>query len=52
VYLSIVVLVGLLLNAALGWWWADPIAALFVVALLVREGTASLRAEHLDERCA
>lgn len=38
VYLSAVVLVGLVLNAALGWWWADPIAALGVVFFLVREG--------------
>ena len=38
VYLSIVVLAGLALNALLGWWWADPIAGLGVVALLVKEG--------------
>ena len=38
VYLSIVVLGGLLLNAAFGWWWADPLAALGVVVFLVREG--------------
>ncbi|MEZ5139526.1 MAG: cation transporter [Acidimicrobiales bacterium] len=38
VYLSAVVLVGLVLNAALGWWWADPLAALGVVYFLIREG--------------
>ena len=38
VYLSAVVLVGLLLNSLLGWWWADPVAALGVVVFLVREG--------------
>jgi cation diffusion facilitator family transporter len=38
VYLSITVLAGLLLNAAVGWWWADPVAALGVVVFLVREG--------------
>jgi divalent metal cation (Fe/Co/Zn/Cd) transporter len=37
-YLSVVVLAGLLLNALLGWWWADPVAALYVAYLAVREG--------------
>ena len=50
-WLSAVVLAGLLLNAALGWWWADPVAALGVVALLVREGRSALSAEHVDTCC-
>ncbi len=50
-WLSAVVLVGLLLNATLGWWWADPIAALGVVALLVREGREALTADHVDDCC-
>jgi divalent metal cation (Fe/Co/Zn/Cd) transporter len=37
-YLSATVLVGLLLNAILGWWWADPVAALAVVPLVIKEG--------------
>jgi divalent metal cation (Fe/Co/Zn/Cd) transporter len=37
-YLSAVLLVGLLLNATLGWWWADPLVGLVVAALAVREG--------------
>lgn len=37
-YLSTTVLVGLLLNAAVGWWWADPVAALAVVPLVIKEG--------------
>jgi divalent metal cation (Fe/Co/Zn/Cd) transporter len=37
-YLSFALLVGLALNAALGWWWADPIAALLMVPWLVKEG--------------
>ncbi len=41
VYLLAVVLVGLVLNALLGWWWADPIAALGVVGFLVKEGLGS-----------
>jgi divalent metal cation (Fe/Co/Zn/Cd) transporter len=51
VYLSIVVLVGLVLNATLGWWWADPLAALGVVIFLVREGREALTADHADDCC-
>jgi divalent metal cation (Fe/Co/Zn/Cd) transporter len=51
VYLSVVVLGGLLLNAAFGWWWADPLAALGVVVFLIREGREALTADHADECC-
>ena len=51
VYLSTVVLVGLVLNAALGWWWADPLAAMGVVVFLVHEGREALTAEHVDDCC-
>jgi len=44
-YLSIVTLAGLALNAVLGWWWADPVAALGIAVLLVREGLEALRGE-------
>ena len=37
-YLSAILLVGLALNASIGWWWADPLAALAIAALAVREG--------------
>ncbi|MFE3555788.1 cation transporter [Streptomyces sp. NPDC059193] len=37
-YLSAVVLAGLLLNATLGWTWADPIAALVIAAIAAKEG--------------
>jgi divalent metal cation (Fe/Co/Zn/Cd) transporter len=37
-YLSFTLLVGLGMNAALGWWWADPVAALLMVPWLVKEG--------------
>jgi divalent metal cation (Fe/Co/Zn/Cd) transporter len=50
-YLSAVVLVGLVLNAWLGWWWADPIAAFGVVVFLVREGREAMRAERVDDCC-
>jgi divalent metal cation (Fe/Co/Zn/Cd) transporter len=41
--LSAVLLAGLLLNATLGWSWADPAAALFIAALAVREGRGAWR---------
>jgi divalent metal cation (Fe/Co/Zn/Cd) transporter len=44
-YLSAIVLAGLLLNATLGWSWADPIAALFVAAIAVREGVEAWRGD-------
>lgn len=50
-YLSAVVVAGLVLNAAFGWWWADPLAALGVVAFLVLEGREALSAEHVDDCC-
>lgn len=50
-WLSAVVLAGLVLNAWLGWWWADPVAALAVVVLLVREGREALTAQHVDDCC-
>lgn len=37
-YLSAILLVGLLGNALFGWWWLDPIAALVIAAIAVREG--------------
>lgn len=43
--LSAVLLVGLLANSALGWSWADPVAALVIAAVAVREGRAALRGD-------
>jgi divalent metal cation (Fe/Co/Zn/Cd) transporter len=43
-YLSAVLLVGLVANAALGWWWADPLAALAIAAVAVNEGRNAWRA--------
>lgn len=40
-YLSIALLVGLLLNAVAGWWWADPAAALVIAGVAAREGIES-----------
>ena len=44
-YLSAAVLGGLVLNATLGWWWADPAAALVLAALAVKEGRAAWRGD-------
>jgi divalent metal cation (Fe/Co/Zn/Cd) transporter len=44
-YLSAILLGGLLLNAALGWWWADPVAALVMVPIIVKEGREALKGE-------
>jgi divalent metal cation (Fe/Co/Zn/Cd) transporter len=41
--LALAVLGGLILNAALAWWWADPLAALVIVYYGLREGRAALR---------
>ena len=37
-YLSAILLGGLVLNATLGWWWADPVAALAMTPIILREG--------------
>lgn len=48
-YLSFTLLVGLVANAAIGWWWADPVAALVMVPWLVKEGREGLRGEAGDD---
>ncbi|MFI6067046.1 cation diffusion facilitator family transporter [Micromonospora sp. NPDC051227] len=48
-YLSAVLLVGLVLNAAWGWSWADPIAALVIAGMAVKEGIEAWRGEHCDD---
>ncbi|MDR6555783.1 divalent metal cation (Fe/Co/Zn/Cd) transporter [Arthrobacter pascens] len=54
-YLSAVLLAGLVLNSALGWWWADAGAALVIAGIAVREGINAWRGEaccaipHIDD---
>jgi divalent metal cation (Fe/Co/Zn/Cd) transporter len=48
-YLSAILLGGLLLNLLWGWWWADPLAALAMVPIIVKEGIDGL---HGDPCCA
>jgi divalent metal cation (Fe/Co/Zn/Cd) transporter len=50
-YLSIIGLTGLLLNAAFGWWWADPVAALCMVPIIVSEGIDGIRAKPSAQDC-
>lgn len=45
-WLSFTTLLGLALNALLGWWWADPLAALVMLPLIVREGLEAWSGEE------
>ena len=44
-YLAVILLGGLGLNALLGWWWADPLAALCMVPIILREAISGLRGQ-------
>jgi divalent metal cation (Fe/Co/Zn/Cd) transporter len=50
-YLSAILLGGLLLNALVGWWWADPLSALVMVPIIAREGFAALRGKSCCGDC-
>jgi divalent metal cation (Fe/Co/Zn/Cd) transporter len=50
-YLSAILLLGLLLNAAFGWWWADPVAGLAMVPLIAYEGSEALRGKTCCQDC-
>jgi divalent metal cation (Fe/Co/Zn/Cd) transporter len=50
-YLSVALLVGLLANALAGWWWADPLAALFIAGVAAREGRQAWRGEGCCDYC-
>lgn len=50
-YLSAILLAGLLLNATLGWWWADPVAALVMVPLIAYEGREALQGRTVCADC-
>ena len=45
-YLSFTLVLGLAANAAVGWWWADPLAALCMVPWLIKEGREGLEGDH------
>lgn len=45
-WLSLAALVGMTLNGALEWWWADPVAAFVIAGLVVKEGKEAWEGEH------
>src|SRR3984893_10798331 len=51
-YLSAILLAGLLLNAVLGLWWADPVAALIMVPIIAKEGIEGLQGKVCNDCCA
>jgi divalent metal cation (Fe/Co/Zn/Cd) transporter len=50
-YLSAILLSGLLLNALLGWWWADPLAGIVMTPIIAREGIGALRGKACCDSC-
>jgi divalent metal cation (Fe/Co/Zn/Cd) transporter len=51
-YLSAIALAGVALNALLGWWWADPVAALAMTPIIAKEGVEGLRGRDSCADCA
>lgn len=45
-YLSAILLGGLVLNAVVGWWWADPVAGLLMVPFIGKAGAEALQGKH------
>ena len=50
-YLSAILLAGLILNATIGWWWADPLAAIAISVLAVIEGRRAWSGKLCDDSC-
>jgi divalent metal cation (Fe/Co/Zn/Cd) transporter len=50
-YLSVALLLGLGTNALLGWWWADPLTALVIAGVALKEGRESWRGEGCADGC-
>lgn len=50
-YLSAIALAGVGLNAVLGWWWADPVAALAMVPIIAKEGLEGVRGTPACDDC-
>ena len=48
-YLSAILLGGLLLNALVGWWWADPVAALVMIPIISKEGIEALQGKSCGD---
>jgi len=52
VYLSAILLIGLLLNAAVRWWWAGPVAALIMTPIIAKEGIEGMRGVACHDSCS
>lgn len=50
-WMSLALLLGLMLNRVVGWWWADPLAALALVYFLLQEGREALHEARTGEAC-
>ena len=50
-YLSVIALVGVALNALVGWWWCDPVAALAMVPIIAKEGVEGVRRRPQCDDC-
>jgi divalent metal cation (Fe/Co/Zn/Cd) transporter len=51
-YLSLIALLGVVLNALFGWWWADPLAALVMVPIIAKEGVEGIRGGDTCVECS
>lgn len=51
-YLSAILLGGLVLNVTFGWWWADPAAGLLMIPIIVRDGINGLKGRSCCDDCA
>jgi divalent metal cation (Fe/Co/Zn/Cd) transporter len=51
-YLSAILLGGLILNATFDWWWADPAAGLLMIPIIVREGINGLKGQSCCDDCS
>lgn len=51
VYLSAILLAGLILNATLRWWWADPVAALIMAPIIAKEGFDAVKGKACCDSC-
>lgn len=51
-YLSAILLGGLVLNATFGWWWADPAAGVLMIPIVLREGLNGLKGRSCCDCCS
>lgn len=50
-YLSAIALAGVAANTLFAWWWADPVAALLMMPIIIREGMEGTRRDHGIDCC-